>query len=151
MALVDEIRENEQRDSGSRAVLFVIAIIVAAGAFAFVVINSFDQKVYYYTVSEATVSVDDLGNDQFRLKGNVAPGSHFLREGTLDEHRFTLLEGEGEMPVAFHGPLPDTFQDDAEVVALGSMNDEGVFVAEEVAAKCPSRYESTAPTANEDF
>lgn len=151
MALADEIRADEQGDTGSRAALFVIAIIAAAGAFAFVVINSFDQKVYYYTAAEAAASVDELGDDQFRLKGNVAPGSHFIREGTLDEHRFTLIEGEGEMAVAFQGPLPDTFQDDAEVVALGSLNDEGVFVAEEVAAKCPSRYESTAPTANEDF
>jgi cytochrome c-type biogenesis protein CcmE len=146
MSLADDIQEEK---SGGRPWLFLIAALIAASAFIFIAINSFDQQVYYFTVEEAAAAPNEVGNEQFRLKGNVEPGSHMIREGTLDEHRFVLEENGASMAVSFKGPLPDTFTDEAEVVALGAMNDEGVFVAEEVSAKCPSRYEGGAPTAEE--
>lgn len=146
MSLSDDIRENKQ---GSRPWVFIIGALVAAGVFVFVAINSFDQQVYYFTVAEAVASPQNVQDQAFRLKGNVEPHSHMIREGTLDEHQFILVDQGESMPVSYRGPLPDTFSDDAEVVAYGALNADGVFVAEEVSAKCPSRYEGDAPTADE--
>lgn len=146
MSLTEDIRSDEKN---SRPWLFLTAALVAAAAFIFVAINSFDQQIYYFTVSEATAAPDQVADQQFRLKGNVEPASHLIREGTLDEHRFVLLDKGESMSVHYRGPLPDTFDDNAEVVALGAVNGDGVFVAESITAKCPSRYEGDAPTASE--
>lgn len=150
MSLSPELQaaaDGERPGRASRGWVFVLVMLAAAGALAWVAVTSFDQRVYYYTVSEAAPLVDDLHGQQLRLKGNVLPGSHLVNETELDDHRFVLFDGTDELQVAYRGPLPDTFQDEAEVVALGRINEEGVFVAEEITAKCPSRYEGEAPTA----
>lgn len=140
-------RESDASGAGKRGWIFVLGMLAAAAVVAWVAISSFDSQIYYYTVAEAAPRAEALGESTFRLKGNVRPGSHMVREGTLDIHRFTLVEGTSAMTVSYDGPLPDTFSDDAEVVALGRVNDEGIFVASEITAKCPSRYEGNAPTA----
>lgn len=145
--LQDAARLSSTQGAGSKGWFFVVGMLVAAGLVAWLAISSFDQQIYYYTVAEASPQIDDLGRRQFRLKGNVRPGSHMVRQGTLDDHRFTLVEGTSALEVVYNGPMPDTFSDDAEVVALGRLNDDGVFEATEITAKCPSRYEGNAPTA----
>jgi cytochrome c-type biogenesis protein CcmE len=45
------------------------------------------------------------------------------------------------------GPVPDTFQDRAEVVATGTLthgNDGYLFDATDVMAKCPSTYQTAS-------
>lgn len=126
---------------------FLAGAVVVVGALVWLATSSLESQVYFFTVSEAHARGGEIGDRSFRLKGNVVRGSHFIREGTLDEHRFTLVDGGRTMEVSFRGPLPDTFTDEAEVVALGRVGAEGRFEAIEVVAKCPSRYEESAPTA----
>ncbi len=145
--LQDAATEANATTANRRGWLFVLGIIAAVGVVGWVIISSFDSQIYYYTVAEASPKAEELLESTFRLKGNVRPGSHMVREGTLDQHRFTLIDGESALNVVYNGPLPDTFSDEAEVVALGHLNRDGEFVAEEVTAKCPSRYEGSAPTA----
>lgn len=140
-------RENATQGAGRRGWVFVLGMLAAAAVVAWIAISSFDSQIYYYTVAEAAPRTQDLEGSLFRLKGNVRPGSHMVREGTLDDHRFTLVDGVNAMTVVYDGPMPDTFSDDAEVVALGRINADGVFEASEITAKCPSRYEGNAPTA----
>lgn len=140
-------RETASQGAGRRGWIFVLGMLTAAAVVAWIAISSFDSQIYYYTVAEAAPRAETLQGNQFRLKGNVRPGSHLVREGTLDDHRFTLVDGMSSMIVTYDGPMPDTFSDDAEVVALGRVNEDGVFVASEITAKCPSRYEGNAPTA----
>ena len=46
------------------------------------------------------------------------------------------------MNVSFTGQPPDTFKDEAEVVAHGQLRSDGGFDANQVIAKCPSKYEA---------
>lgn len=133
--------------SGPRNIGFVVGAIVIAAAIALLATTSLDDQIYYLTVEEATEQYTELGDTEFRLKGDVVPGSLMLREGVLNEHRFVLEAGGVEVTVDYTGPLPDTFADDAEVIALGRFREPDRFVAIEVVAKCPSRYEEAAPTA----
>ena len=50
-------------------------------------------------------------------------------------------------PVEYDKVLPDTFNEDVEVVVEGRFDENGVFQATMVLAKCGSRYEA----APEDF
>jgi cytochrome c-type biogenesis protein CcmE len=61
-----------------------------------------------------------------------------------------VLDGEGkQLPVSYVGsdPLPDTFIDKSQALVEGSLDRNGHFVAEQVQAKCASKYEA-APTAD---
>jgi cytochrome c-type biogenesis protein CcmE len=44
--------------------------------------------------------------------------------------------------VRYAGIVPDTFKDDAEVIVSGSVKGDGTFVAKDLIAKCPSKYEA---------
>jgi len=46
------------------------------------------------------------------------------------------------MPVMFTGIVPDTFEDDAEVIVTGRLAANGTFEGQELVAKCPSKYEA---------
>jgi cytochrome c-type biogenesis protein CcmE len=61
-----------------------------------------------------------------------------------------VLDGEGkQLPVSYVGsdPLPDTFIDKSQALVEGSLERNGSFTAQQVQAKCASKYEA-APTAD---
>jgi cytochrome c-type biogenesis protein CcmE len=103
-----------------------------------------DSKTYYHLISELpTLSHSDL-NHRMRVSGNVAPGSIRHMPGSVD---FVLVEENHTLPVSYTGkdPLPDTFKDDAQALVEGRLGSDGKFTAEEIQAKCASKYE-VAPT-----
>ena len=51
------------------------------------------------------------------------------------------------MPVVYTGtdPLPDTFKDGAQALVEGHLASNGHFQAEQIQAKCASKYQATPP------
>ena len=76
-----------------------------------------------------------------RVEGLVVPSSIENRPGTT-EYRFRVTRNHAVMPVVYRGIVPDTFADCAGVTVRGSLDERGLFTADEVVAKCPSRYEA---------
>ncbi len=64
------------------------------------------------------------------------------RVGLEDEIRFTVTDGEHTMDMVYSEVVPDIFKDDVEVVAEGHVGPDGVFQAETLLTKCPSRFEA---------
>ena len=95
--------------------------------------------VYYLTVSEFMQQADPAGGD-YKINGTVSMGS-IERMTTGMDVRFVITDGSRSLPVAYHGVIPDTFVDDAAVVVEGRLQD-GTFVAHNLLAKCPSKYEA---------
>lgn len=126
---------------------FLAIASVAIAAMVWIAMSSFEDEVYYLTVAEALQQADEIGSEEFRIKGQVVAGSYHLNGENLGEHIFTLVADNQTVDVFYAGALPDTFADDAEVIALGTLDlDAGLFTAVEVIAKCPSRYEEEAPS-----
>jgi cytochrome c-type biogenesis protein CcmE len=95
--------------------------------------------VYYLTVSEFMQQADPAGSD-YKINGTVSTGS-IERMPTGMDVRFVITDGASSLPVAYHGVIPDTFVDEAAVVVEGRLQD-GTFVAHNLLAKCPSKYEA---------
>ena len=55
---------------------------------------------------------------------------------------FTLVENGETLHVVYKGsePPPDTFKDNAQALAMGVYKHDGVFYANELQAKCASKY-----------
>ncbi len=59
-----------------------------------------------------------------------------------NEFSFYGKDKQGNLtPVVFNGAKPNNFDIAPEVVVTGRYNDAGLFVAEEILTKCPSKYE----------
>ena len=141
--------EGPRSRGGLSNVRFLVGALVAVAAIIVLTVSSFNEQVYYFTVAEAADRYPGIQNTEFRIKGNVVPQSHHRPGDELNEHLFALTADGEQIEVRFVGPLPDTFADNAEVIALGAMTSADRFEAVEVVAKCPSRYEEGAPTAEQ--
>jgi cytochrome c-type biogenesis protein CcmE len=47
--------------------------------------------------------------------------------------------------VVYVGPKPDLLRSEAQAIVTGKLNADGVFIAEELLLKCPTRYEEAVP------
>jgi cytochrome c-type biogenesis protein CcmE len=120
-----------------------VGIIVATLA-ALGWVGARESKTYYHLISEIPkLSQADL-HQRMRISGNVVPGTIQHVPGSVN---FVLVEENMKLPVRYTGsdPLPDTFKDDAQALVEGRLSPDGTFVAEQVQAKCASKYE-VAPT-----
>lgn len=105
-------------------------------------------KVYYHTVDEFLARRGQFADDFVRVSGVVAPGSVDWRP-TEVSLRFVLASAEGTdaaLPVLYDRVKPDLLADEVPVVVEGRMGADGVFLAERVLVKCPSKYEAAVET-----
>ena len=133
----------DSRSSSSRNIVIATVVIVAAVLYL-AISGARDSKSYYCTIAE----LQNMGNKAYsrnlRVAGNVKPGS-IQRVGT--HANFVLLELGKELPVKYDGtePPPDTFKDDAQALAMGHLGRDGVFQANQLQAKCASKYAPAQP------
>ncbi|MDX8359494.1 MULTISPECIES: cytochrome c maturation protein CcmE [Bacillaceae] len=58
------------------------------------------------------------------------------------ELRFTVRDEDGnELPIFYQGVRPDNFSEDVTAIVEGYIQEDGVFFAEKLQTKCPSKYE----------
>jgi cytochrome c-type biogenesis protein CcmE len=118
----------------------MVAIIVAgvgiAGALA---LRAFRENVMFYFDPSKVAAGEVKPGERFRLGGMVVKGSVARTPGSLDVS-FKVTDFAHTVPVRYSNVLPDLFREGAGVVALGRIDDHGVFVADEVLAKHDEKY-----------
>lgn len=99
------------------------------------------SKTYYHTLAEVATLQGPALHERMRVSGSVGAGTIQHLPGHLD---FVLEEQGKSMPVSYVGsaPLPDTFKDSALALVEGKLMPDGHFEAEQVQAKCASKYEA---------
>jgi len=114
-----------------------VVILVALGYLAYTGVQ--ESKSYYVTIKELHGMGDTAYSKRLRVAGNVQPGS-IKRTGTKVE--FILVENDQILPVVYSGTEapPDTFKDNSQALADGSFGRDGVFHANQLQAKCASKY-----------
>jgi cytochrome c-type biogenesis protein CcmE len=122
---------------------FVIAVSLLVGGLAILFgVGLKGSLVYYLTVGEFFDQQRARAlNENFRINGDVVEGSIEKGPGALGA-RFVMTDGSRELPVTYAKETPDTFVDGSEVVVEGRLGHDGVFVAQTLLAKCPSKYEA---------
>ncbi len=97
-----------------------------------------DNLAYYLDPSEIAAGKAPLAK-RFRIGGMVVKGSVARNPGDL-QVRFVLTDFAHEVPVEYTGVLPDLFREGQGIIAHGTMNSKGAFVADEVLAKHDEKY-----------
>ena len=128
---------------------FIIGFGIIGVCLLYLVVSGFrDTAMYYLTVTELEARESQFLGKRVKLAGRVVPGSIETDSETLavSFRIWEPLEDEKEtfsdaMAVRYKGIVPDTFRDGSDVVLEGKPQSTGVFKAETLLAKCPSKYE----------
>jgi cytochrome c-type biogenesis protein CcmE len=131
----------------SRRWMAVGALVVVLGALAFVLLRGIgDAATFFYNVDEAVERREELGEDRFRLQGNVAYGSVVETDGGVS---FVLRFNGEEVPVEHTGTPPELFGPEIPVVLEGRFVGD-TFASDEILIKHDSTYDEENPERIDD-
>jgi cytochrome c-type biogenesis protein CcmE len=127
-----------------------IGILLVGAALSYLVYaGTRDNLVYYYEVSEVQAAAAST-DGRIRVSGDVVEGS-IVKDEKARQIRFAIraTKADGEpvdasdrsIPVVYAGTVPDIFREGIQVVVEGKMGSDGMFEAETLLAKCPSKYQ----------
>ena len=120
----------------------MLAVGLAAAGIAIatmLALRAFEENMMFF-VDITDVSEGKYPEDRnFRVGGLVMDGSVRREPGEL-EVRFDLTDNNSTLTVAYAGILPDLFREGQGIIAHGRLDDDGVFVADEVLAKHDENY-----------
>ena len=60
-------------------------------------------------------------------------------------HNATLDADLPRMTVVYVGPKPDLLKNEAQAIVTGKLGTDGIFYADELLLKCPTRYDEVVP------
>ena len=92
----------------------------------------YDPATLTLTFEVAHVSGD---NAQLESEGGLADALH---QAVLDPSR-------QRMTVVYVGPKPDLLRNEAQAIVTGHVGADGIFYADELLLKCPTKYEEAVP------
>lgn len=117
-------------------IVFLVAGVTLAAGFA---MYAFNQNLMFYFSPTDVKQGKAPVNKIFRMGGMVVEGTFKKEPKSLKVH-FDLTDYEKTVSVEYEGILPDLFREGQGIISRGKLNEQGVFVAEEVLAKHDENY-----------
>ena len=139
------------------AVVFLIWTSTAASAEYFLTVDEVNAKGSGVVDKNLRVSGAVIGDSiqydpqsltlSFEVAHVPADNLAIESEGGLAEvlHQAVLDPSRARIKVVYVGPRPDLLRNEAQAIMTGHMATDGVFYAEELLLKCPTRYEEAVP------
>ena len=149
---------------------FVIGGLLILGAVVYLIWSSTAAtSEYFLTIDELKAKGPDIVNKNLRVSGAVlgdtinydsqtltltfevahVPGDQAMIEdegGLADAlHQAVMDPSRARMQVQYVGPMPDLLRNEAQAIVTGKLGDDGVFHADELLLKCPTKYEEAVP------
>ncbi len=122
-----------------RRILFVALAVIAVGlAAALITVALRSNLNYFYTPTQIVAGEAPVG-ELMRIGGMVEKGSLNRKDGELAV-QFTVTDTKAKTVVRYNGILPDLFKEGQGTVAKGRLQENGIFLAEEVLAKHDEKY-----------
>ena len=122
----------QKRLAGIGAIGLVIAL-----ATVLVAIALRDEIVFFYDPTDVVAGNKVKVGQNFRIGGLVADGSVQKNDTRVS---FVVTDGNNQVSINYTGLLPDLFREGQGVIAEGSLNNTGTFVAHNVLAKHDEKY-----------
>lgn len=120
----------------------VVGLSLAAVAFVIMMFSTMPSA------GSKEITIGDLSKSGSKYEGDYIMTQGLLNKESVKwdadklELRFELYEeGQGTLKVFHKGIKPDNFTEDVIVLVEGFIQEDGVFEAEKVQTKCPTKYE----------
>jgi cytochrome c-type biogenesis protein CcmE len=149
---------------------FMIGGFLILGAVVFLIWSSTAAtSEYFLTIDELNEKGSKVANKNLRVSGAVlgdtiqydaqnlvltfevahVPGDNaeIEAQGGLAEvlHQAVSDPSRQRMKVVYEGVMPDLLRNEAQAIMTGHLGDDGIFYAEELLLKCPTKYEEAVP------
>ena len=122
-----------------KRLLAVVLILIGVGIATAVFLTAFKENILFYKSPTEVLQGDYPKARNFRIGGMVKKGSINKSTTSLDVE-FLVTDYAKDVKVQYSGLLPDLFRDDQGMIAIGQLDDNGVFQAEEILAKHDENY-----------
>ncbi|MDX1513663.1 MAG: cytochrome c maturation protein CcmE [Gammaproteobacteria bacterium] len=119
--------------------IFVGVMIAGVAAAAALIVAAIGENMLYFFSPTPVRNGEAPAGRTLRVGGLVVPGS-IQRDGESLEVSFDLTDNSEVLTVRYTGILPDLFREGQGIVAIGAMNADGSFFAEQVLAKHDEKY-----------
>lgn len=126
----------------------LIGLVVGGAALYLVTTSSGEGVLDYIFVDKVVDNMAMYQGRMIKVHGTVVPGTVKQKKGEAGDYTFDIEREGKRLPVHFTSMVPDTFAEGGEVILTGELAN-GRFESEEMAAKCPSKYEER-PSADPD-
>ena len=123
----------------SRRKVLIFAIVFGVSIATVLALTAFEENLLYFYSPTDVKAGKAPDSHAFRVGGLVVDGS-VMREADSLKVQFDVTDNEETMTVEYTGILPDLVREGQGIVAMGSMNESGMFVADEVLAKHDENY-----------
>lgn len=149
---------------------FIIGGVLILAAVVYLITSSTQASAeYFMTVDELNAEGASAVNKSLRLSGAVLGDTIQYDASTLtltfevahvpgDNAEIEALGGlavvlheavtdptRSRVKVVYEGVMPDLLRNEAQAIMTGKLGQDGVFYAEELLLKCPTKYEEAVP------
>ncbi|MFN2148836.1 MAG: cytochrome c maturation protein CcmE [Anaerolineales bacterium] len=149
---------------------FLIGGLLIVAAIVYLIASSTQAAAQYYlTIDELKAKGASVQDRDLKLSGavdgeTIAYDAQTLTltftianvPGDLDEieqagglaevlHQAVVDPNAERLTVVYEGPMPDLLRNEAQAIVTGRLGEDGVFHADELLLKCPTRYEEEIP------
>lgn len=154
----------------NRGKFIIGGLLIVAAIIYLIVSNSSANAQYFVTVNEMLSGGASMEGKQLRVSGAVIGDTIQYDSKTL-ELRFTVanvpgdnkeIEAQGglaavlheavvdtsrtRVEVVYYGAKPDLLRNEAQAIMTGRLGADGIFYADELLLKCPTKYEQAVPS-----
>jgi len=154
----------------SRAKFIIGGLLILAAVIYLIFSSTKANAEYFMTVDELNAKSDSMVGRSLRISGAVVgstiqfnPDTHNLTfvianvpgnnaaieaQGGLAKvlHDAVVDPTRRRLSVTYNGPKPDLMRDEAQAIITGHLGEDGVFYADELLLKCPTKYEQAVPS-----
>jgi len=149
---------------------FILGGLLILGAVVYLILSATQTNAeYFMTVNEIKAKGNAVVDKSLRLSGAVIGDSIQYDAATLTL-TFTVADVPGDnseieaqgglaavlkaavadpnrarIQVVYQGVKPDLLRNEAQAIMTGTLGADGVFYAEELLLKCPTKYEEAVP------
>ncbi len=149
---------------------FILGGVLILAAVVYLIFSSTQASAeYFMTVDEVKAEGSSAVGKSLRLSGAVlgdtiqydadtltltfdvahvsGNNAEIEAQGGLAEVLFQAVNDPGRqrVRVVYVGPKPDLLRGEAQAIMTGQIGDDGIFHADELLLKCPTKYEQAVP------
>ena len=149
---------------------FIIGGVLILAAIVYLIVSSSQANAQYFlTVNELRAKATQMTGKEVRISGAVIGESIQFDPSTLDLtfevvnipgdnaeidklgglaevlHQAVLDTKLERLKITYNGPRPDLLKNEAQAIMTGTLDSSGVFHANELLLKCPTRYDEAVP------
>ncbi|MEA3349392.1 MAG: cytochrome c maturation protein CcmE [Chloroflexota bacterium] len=154
---------------------FIIGGALIVAAIIYLIVSSTQASAQYFlTIEEVIAKGDEFTGRDLRVSGAVIGDTiEYDRENLILSFTVAHVPGDNaeidaqgglakvlhqavsdsncaRLQIVHEGPVPDLLQNEAQAIMTGRLGDDGVFYADELLLKCPTKYEETLPEQAEE-